>query len=258
MIPDLERAADVLLNARDLVVFTGAGISAESGIPTYCDPSPGLWASQDPQSMETATAFRENPPLIWGWYLWRRHLAANAKPNAAHLAVSRLGRSGRKVSIITQNVDDLHERAGSERVLHLHGSLATPKCFACHRPSEISPPQPNFLPKDALIEPPRCRRCNGKLRPGVIWYGEELPLNVWKSAIGLVKNCDVLISVGTSGVVTPASDIPKIALSSGATVIHINTAIVSDGAQNELMLLGKATEILTKLCALTAKEVQTQ
>lgn len=100
------------------------------------------------------------------------------------------------------------------------------------------------------VEPPRCVRCNGKLRPGLVWYGEDLPSDVWKSAIALVKSCDVLISVGTSGIVTPAADIPRIALSYGATVIHVNTEDVSTGAQNELMLIGKATEVFKKLCAL--------
>ncbi len=164
--------------------------------------------------------------------------------------------TGRLVSIITQNVDDLHERAGSQEVQHLHGSLATPKCFACHRPAELSQGE-LVKPKDgALIEPPRCGRCNGKLRPSVVWYGEDLPSDVWKSAIALVKSCDVLISVGTSGTVTPAADIPKLALSHGATVIHVNTEDVSTGAQNELMLIGKATEVLSKLCALLPSEEQ--
>lgn len=246
---DFEHAADVLSKAREIAVFTGAGISAESGIPTYRDPLTGIWALHEPQTLETARAFRENPQLVWGWYLWRRHQIASVKPNAAHRAVSQLAALGRKVSVITQNVDDLHERAGSEGVLHLHGSLATRKCFACHRPSEIPLPPSIFPSEGGLVEPPRCVKCNGKLRPAVVWYGEDLPSDVWKSAIALVKSCDVLISVGTSGIVTPAADIPGIALFAGATVIHINTADVSNGEQNELMLIGKATEVLTKLYA---------
>ncbi|SFY22347.1 NAD-dependent deacetylase [Pseudomonas sp. NFR02] len=252
---NFERAVEALSNAREAVVFTGAGISVESGIPTYSDPLTGIWARQDPETLETARAFRENPRLIWGWYLWRRYQASIASPNAAHLALSQLSGSGRKISVITQNVDDLHERAGSVGVLHLHGKLSTPKCFACHRPAEIPPPPAIFPADGALIEPPRCGRCNGKLRPGVVWYGEDLPLGIWKSAIALVKNCDVLISVGTSGIVTPAAEIPKLALSSGATVIQINTADVSTGMQNEVMLIGKATDVLPKLCALIPRKV---
>lgn len=252
----IEYAAGALSKAHRIVVFSGAGISVESGIPTYEDPLTGIWAQREAQALETARAFREDPSLIWGWYLWRRHQVAGAQPNAAHLALSELATSERKVSVITQNVDDLHERAGSEDVLHLHGTLATPKCFACHRPSDTPLPHLMRPTEGALVEPPRCARCKGRLRPGVVWYGEELPRDVWKSAIALVKTCDVLISVGTSGVVTPAADIPKIALSSGATVIHINTEDVSSGGQNELMLIGKATETLTKLCVLLTSEVR--
>ncbi|RMO09381.1 putative protein-dependent deacetylase [Pseudomonas cichorii] len=250
------RAVRALLSAREIVVFTGAGISAESGIATYREPLTGVWAQHDPQILETANAFRKSTPLVWGWYLWRREQVANANPNAAHRAIGQLASIGRKVSVITQNVDDLHERAGFVGVLHLHGSLRTPKCFACHRPGTPPQQQVPHLADGALVEPPRCVRCNGKLRPGVVWYGEDLPSDVWRSAVALVKSCDVLISIGTSGVVTPAADIPRLALSSGAIVIHVNTEHVSTGAQNELMLIGKATEVLTKLCSLLPNNEQ--
>ncbi|WP_122429574.1 SIR2 family NAD-dependent protein deacylase [Pseudomonas viridiflava] len=251
-----ERATTALLNARKIVCFSGAGISAESGISTYRDKLTGLWSCYSPERLETAKAFRENPRLVWGWYLWRRQQVALAQPNDGHRALSQMAATGRVVSVITQNVDDLHERAGSQEVHHLHGSLGTPKCFACHRFAELTQDHVVLPDEGVLVEPPRCGRCNGKLRPGVVWYGEDLPSNVWKSAIALVKRCDVLISVGTSGTVTPAADIPKLALSLGATVIHVNTEDVSSGAQNELMLIGKATEVLTKLCALLPGEEQ--
>lgn len=253
---DLERAKKAIMNARKIVCLSGAGMSAESGIPTYRDKLTGLWSCYAPERLETANAFRENPRLVWGWYLLRRQQVALAHPNVGHRALCRMAATGRVVSVITQNVDDLHERAGSQEVHHLHGSLATPKCFACHRPAEL-PREQLTIPEDgALVEPPRCGRCNGKLRPGVVWYGEDLPSDIWKSAVALVKSCDVLISVGTSGTVTPAADIPRLALLSGATVIHVNTEDVSTGAQNELMLIGKATEVLTKLCALSPSEEQ--
>jgi NAD-dependent deacetylase len=248
------RAARVLLDANKIVCFTGAGISVESGIPTYRDRLTGLWARHNPEHLETAKAFRENPPLVWGWYLWRRRQVAQAEPNAAHLALRQIASLGRRVSIITQNIDDLHERAGSVEVLHLHGSLAKPKCFACHRPAELSQDQTSVAEEGALIDPPRCKRCNGKLRPGVLWFGEDLPSGVWKSAIALVKSCDVLISVGTSGVVTPAADIPELALSSRAVVIHVNTKDVGMGDPNELMLIGRAAEVLSHLCTLISNE----
>lgn len=255
---DLKRASDALSNAGHIVCFSGAGISAESGIATYRDPLTGIWAQHDPRALETASAFRKNPQLVWGWYLWRRQQVVDAQPNAAHLAVSQLAATGRKVSVITQNVDDLHERVGSVGVLHLHGSLSTSKCFACHRLGTLPEHQMPIPSEGALIEPPRCGRCSGKLRPNVVWYGEDLPSGVWKSAIALVKSCDVLISVGTSGIVTPAADIPWLALSSGATVIHVNTEDVSTAEPNELMLIGKATEVLPKLFALVPRAEQPQ
>jgi NAD-dependent deacetylase len=243
----IEQAVDALQKAGKVVFFTGAGISADSGIPTYREKLSGIWAGYDPRDLETAKAFRENPALVWGWYLWRRSRVAQAEPNAAHLAISRMANSQRQVSVITQNVDDLHERAGSLKVVHLHGSLAMPKCFACHRPAVVLPDQTAVSDEGALIEPPRCQRCNGKMRPAVVWYGEDLPAPAWKTAVHLVKDCDLLISVGTSGIVMPAASLPDIALASGASVIHVNKVDVAMGEDRELMLLGAAAEILPML-----------
>lgn len=244
---DMSRATHALRAAKKVVFFTGAGISAESGIPTFRDKLTGLWAKHDPQRLETATAFRENPALVWGWYLWRRNQAKQAKPNAAHYMVTHLADSGRNIFVVTQNIDDLHERAGSRNVLHLHGSLATPICFACKRSADLTNEQTAISDEFALIQPPRCLRCNGRLRPGVVWFGEDLPDGAWKTAIAEVKSCDVLISVGTSGVVRPAADIPEIAMAAGVTVIHVNLTDVSLGNPNELMLVGSAVEVLPLL-----------
>ena len=243
----IEQAVDVLQKAKKVVFFTGAGISADSGIPTYREKLSGIWAGYDPRDLETAKAFRENPALVWGWYLWRRFRVAQAEPNAAHLAVARMADSQRQVSVITQNIDDLHERAGSLDVVHLHGSLAMPKCFACHRPAVVPPDQSAVPVNGALIEPPRCPRCNGKMRPAVVWYGEDLPPQAWKAAVLLVKDCDLLISVGTSGIVRPAAGLPNLALESGASVIHVNKADVAMGEEKELMLVGSAAEVLPML-----------
>ena len=251
----LEQAIKALSNAKKITCFSGAGISAESGIPTYRDGLTGLWARYSPQYLDTAKAFRENPSLVWGWYLWRRQQVRLAQPNMAHQSLCRIAATGRVVSIITQNVDDLHERAGSQDVLHLHGSLEAPKCFACHRPAVLTQDQIAIPEEGVLTEPPRCRRCGGKLRPAVVWYGEDLSKNVWKTAMSLVIGCDVLISVGTSGIVTPAADIPRQALASGAVVIHVNTTDVSFGEQNEIMLTGSATEVLTQLSRFLETEV---
>lgn len=243
----IEQAADVLQKAKKVVFFTGAGISADSGIPTYREKLSGIWAGLDPRDLETAKAFRENPALVWGWYLWRRLRVAQAEPNAAHIAIPRMAHSQRQVSVITQNIDDLHERAGSLNVVHLHGSLAIPKCSACHRPGAV-PPDQSAVPEDgALIEPPRCQRCNGRMRPAVVWYGEDLPHQAWKTVVLLVKDCDLMVSVGTSGIVMPAAGLPDLALASGASVIHVNKADVAMGDPKELMLIGSAAKVLPML-----------
>ncbi|PHX32497.1 NAD-dependent deacetylase [Pseudomonas syringae pv. syringae] len=248
---DLVRSIEALAAARKVVFFTGAGISAESGIPTFRDKLTGLWEKHDPKRLETAEAFRENPQLVWGWYLWRRSQSSQAEPNAAHLSISRLASTGIQVSVITQNIDDLHERAGSQNVVHLHGSLINPICFACKRPAILTTDQFRVSAEGQWVEPPRCTRCNGKLRPGVVWFGEDLPSGSWKAALAVVKDSDVLISVGTSGFVRPAADIPEIALASGATVIHVNIADVCLGAPNELMLMGSAAHVLPALLQAT-------
>lgn len=243
----IQQAVDVLQKAKKVVFFTGAGISADSGIPTYSEKLSGIWTGYDPRDLETAKAFRENPALVWGWYLWRRLRVAQAEPNTAHLAVARMAHSQRQVSVITQNIDDFHERAGSSNVVHLHGSLAVPKCFACHRPAVVSLEESAGQDEGALIDPPRCQRCNGKMRPAVVWYGEDLPPQAWKAAVLLVKDCDLLISVGTSGIVMPAAGLPDLALASGASVIHVNKVDVAMGEQKEFMLIGAASEVLPML-----------
>lgn len=243
----IEQAVDALQRARKVVFFTGAGISADSGIPTYGEKLSGIWAGYDPRDLETAKAFRQNPALVWGWYLWRRLRVAQAKPNAAHLAIPRMANSQCQVSVVTQNIDDLHERAGSLNVVHLHGSLAMPKCFACHRPAVVTPDQSAVPDEGALIDPPRCQHCNGKMRPAVVWYGEDLPAQPWKTAVNLVKDCDLLVSVGTSGIVMPAAGLPDLALESGASVIHVNKVDVAMGEPREFMLMGGAAEVLSML-----------
>ncbi|MFP3443594.1 MULTISPECIES: SIR2 family NAD-dependent protein deacylase [Pseudomonas] len=246
----LAKAADALRDAQHIMVFTGAGVSAGSGIPTFRDRLTGLWERQDPQRLETAKAFRENPALVWGWYLWRRQQVTQALPNAAHQAIHRLSGSGRNVTVVTQNVDDLHERAGNQDVLHLHGSLTLPKCFTCHRFVAGSLEFPSIPAEGALIEPPRCRRCNGRLRPAVVWFGEDLPPGAWKTASRAARQCDVMLSIGTSGVVRPAADLPDIAIASGAVVVHVNNVDVSMNGPNEIMLIGPAEKILPQLITL--------
>lgn len=240
-------AVEWLANARRLVVFTGAGVSAESGIPTFRDPLIGLWAKFDPAQLATATAFRNDPALVWGWYEWRRAHVAQARPNAAHLAIAALKQHVPALVVVTQNVDDLHERAGSTDVIHLHGSLQAARCFACARPHALAECAPSGM-NASLLEPPRCAHCNGKIRPGVVWFGEELPELELRTAFKSAQNADLLLSVGTSAMVYPAARIPEIAREHGARVVHINTEPVD--IADATTLTGRAGEWLPKLlCA---------
>ncbi|QXI26105.1 SIR2 family NAD-dependent protein deacylase [Pseudomonas vanderleydeniana] len=243
----IEFQLQTLLEARHVVVFTGAGVSAESGIPTFRDALTGLWSRFDPAALATPEAFRKDPALVWGWYEWRRSKVLAASPNAAHLAIAELARRVPKLTVITQNVDDLHERAGSRDVIHLHGSLHAPRCFACTRPYAGSLDPLNEPEEGRSLEPPRCHRCNGKIRPGVVWFGESLPAQAWREAMAAAEDCDLLLSIGTSGLVQPAAQIPRMARARGATVVHVNLQPESVEGDNEFSLVGRAAEILPGL-----------
>jgi NAD-dependent deacetylase len=232
--------ARALREARHVVVFTGAGMSAESGIPTFRDALTGLWSRFDALALATPEAFEADPALVWGWYEWRRLAVSRARPNPGHEALAalaqRLAERGTRLTLVTQNVDDLHERAGSPAVIHLHGSLHAPRCFDCGRP--FAPPPdaaavadaqaPNGWRAQALtadgqrLDPPPCPACGGRIRPGVVWFGESLPADALASALDAAEHCDLLVSVGTSGVVEPAASIPRLAARAGAWVLHIN------------------------------------
>ncbi|WP_149195534.1 SIR2 family NAD-dependent protein deacylase [Luteimonas suaedae] len=208
-----------------IVLLTGAGMSAESGIPTFRDALTGLWARFDPQRLATPSAFREDPALVWGWYRWRAARVRQARPNAGHDGIAALETLGHAVTVITQNVDDLHERAGSSRVLHLHGRLLSSRCSDCGARTVPDPIVAAPLPTDdgAREEPPACAHCDGgRLRPDVVWFGEALPDDAWNAAQEAIAACDLLLVVGTSGLVHPAAALPAIALLRGSPVVEIN------------------------------------
>lgn len=242
---DLDRAAACLAQASRVVVFTGAGVSAESGIATFRDAQTGLWARFDPQRLATPEAFLADPELVWGWYEWRRARLAQVSPNPAHQAIAELAGQVAQLQVVTQNVDDLHERAGSRSVIHLHGSIQQPRCFDCARPMAI--PVAEVMENGQRLAPPRCPLCNGLARPGVVWFGESLPQQAWEAAWEAVSTCDLLLSVGTSGAVYPAAGLPRRALEQGARVIHVNPEPVSTHAPRELALTGKAGQVLPRL-----------
>lgn len=205
--------------AQRVVVLTGAGMSAESGLATFRAPDTGLWSRYRPEALASAEAFAADPALVWGWYCWRAGLVRAARPNAGHHALASWARRA-DVRIVTQNVDDLHERAGSSVLSHLHGSLLDFRCLAGH-PYDLGRSE---LPPEALerVDPPRCPRCRALVRPGVVWFGENLPDGALESAADAVRASDLLVVVGTSGAVYPAARLPGLASQHGVPVIEIN------------------------------------
>ncbi|MGZ3159299.1 MAG: SIR2 family NAD-dependent protein deacylase [Burkholderiaceae bacterium] len=229
--------------ARHVVVFTGAGVSAESGIPTFRDAQTGLWEKFD----ASRQGFKADKALVWGWYEWRRMQVMKAQPNPAHYAIAELARQVEQVTVITQNVDDLHERAGSLDVFHLHGSLHTPRCFACARPHALPEGIPDEPVDGRKLMPPRCKHCNGFIRPGVVWFGETLPEKEWGRAELAAIHCDVLFAIGTSALVYPAAEIPIKARRYGATVISVNPEASGMDSSAQYYLQGAAGKILPEL-----------
>lgn len=211
-------------SARRIVVLTGAGMSAESGIPTFRDALAGLWARFDPEQLATEAGFKRDPALVWGWYEARRRGVMRTQPNPGHHALRDLARCGwlEDLTIVTQNVDDLHERAGSTNVIRLHGSLFAPRCLACgSAPAATAPEEPQDMDADALdqsVPPPRCPKCGGPIRPGVVWFDEQLPTREWSQAVKRVEQADLLLIVGTSGRVYPAASLPEITEGKGRPV----------------------------------------
>jgi len=218
--------------AKSITVLTGAGMSAESGIPTYRHEQNGLWSQFDPTKLASAAAYREDKALVWGWYAWRMAMVRQSLPHAGHRALALLSSLKPGLTIVTQNVDDLHERAGSAGVIHLHGSLFASRCFACARPAAEMDMADLICDEPVLrLLPPRCGHCGGSIRPGVVWFGELLPEAAWKLAKKAARGCDLLIAVGTSGVVYPAASLPAVAKAKGAKVVEINPVAteLSDG-----------------------------
>jgi NAD-dependent deacetylase len=217
----IKQAAEKLHNAKQIAVLTGAGVSKESGVPTFRDALDGLWAKYDPTELATPQAFQKNPTLVWNWYTFRRGLVKGAKPNPGHIALAQIEQRYPKTKIITQNVDDLHEQAGSKHVIHLHGNIAGNKCASDCKgvPTYIDI---SALDWDEDAPPPRCPHCQAYVRPDVVWFGEMLPRHALEDASRLSQLCDVMLVVGTSGLVTPAASLPGVARDTGATIIEVN------------------------------------
>ena len=238
----LRRARELLGDATAVAVLTGAGISAESGIPTFRDALTGLWENFRPEELATEAAFAANPKLVWEWYAWRRALVAKARPNAGHRALVEIEREciakGVDFTLVTQNVDGLHRTAGSQRVQELHGNIRRVKCFDRHHPVESWP---------ECGDVPACPRCGSLLRPDVVWFGESLPPEAYAGALAAAQACDVFLCVGTSTVVEPAASLPFVALESGAGIIEINPVPTPLTPSATVRLAGAAGAILPAL-----------
>jgi NAD-dependent deacetylase len=227
-------------SVRSVAVLTGAGISAESGVPTFRGED-GLWRQYRVEDLATPQAFRRNPTLVWEWYDWRRELISNCQPNQAHLTLAEMEQALPDFALITQNVDGLHRRAGSQKVVEFHGNLWDVRCVAEGTVREyLDVPLPEV--------PPRCR-CGALLRPNVVWFGESLPAGAIAAAQEVAMSCDLMLVIGTSGVVQPAASVPLWAKQGGAYVIEINVQRTPISTYADEVILGPAAVEVPKLWA---------
>ena len=230
-----------LARARRVAVLTGAGISAESGIPTFRDPG-GLWQQFRPEELANVRAFLKNPVLVQGWYAHRLATVQEKEPNPGHLALAELESLVRDFTLITQNVDGLHQRAGSRNVVELHGSLVRNYCIDCEK--EATEEEMLALSSG---EPARCSDCTGLIRPGVVWFGEMLPEEAVDEAQEAARDAEVFLSIGTSALVYPAAGIPLLAKQHGAYVAEINVEPSAIAGELDEVILGPAGEVLHRL-----------
>lgn len=237
---------ECLHSAQHVIVFTGAGVSAESGIPTFRDDKTGLWKRYVAQNMATADGFLRDPELSWGWHEWLRAEVMKAQPNPAHIAIAKMAKRVPQLTVITQNIDDLHERAGNHAPIHLHGSMFKFRCIDCHLPFTMPPGIPEGVGEGVRLTPPRCPSCCGLIRPGVVWFGDFIPGESWEAAMSATEReaCDVFFSIGTSLTIYPVAELPFEAARQGATVIQINPASTKLDKFATYNLQGAVGEIL--------------
>lgn len=239
----MSSAKALVEQSRSLLVLSGAGMSAESGVPTFRDAQTGLWAKFRAEDLATPEAFERDPGLVWSWYQQRRRDLNIVQPNPGHFAVASFGIRHPHCTVVTQNVDDLHERAGSNGVVHLHGELSASHCFSCGATGDQSGQSTESE------YPPHCTECSGLMRPSVVWFGETLPAMAWSEAEAAAQDCDLVICAGTSGMVYPAAHLPSIAAEAGARVIQVNIDATALDAIADINLRGPSGVILPELLA---------
>lgn len=236
-IPEL--LIDALRDARHVCVLTGAGVSAESGVPTFREAQGGLWSDYSPEDLATPEAFLANPELVWRWYRWRRELVAAAQPNAGHRALAQLAERLPGFTLVTQNVDNLHQRAGSRDVIEFHGNLFVDRCFSEGTIANVKHPG----------DVPICPECGGFLRPGVVWFGEAIPQRALDDACAAAAGCDIFFSVGTSSQVFPAAGLATLAAGHSALLVEINPT-PTGAADFDVTIAGKSGIVLPELLEL--------
>jgi NAD-dependent deacetylase len=246
-----ERLLEKLSSATLVAALTGAGISAESGVPTFRG-NEGLWKKFKPEELASFDAFIRNPDLVWEWYSYRKKLVAEVEPNPGHYALADMEKLFQGFAVITQNIDNLHQRAGSTKVYELHGNIERNYCIKCgkrYRTEELA----------SATSAPRWIDCSGLIRPDVVWFGEFLPVDQWASADRAANSADVFLSVGTSGIVYPAASLPLRAREAGAYIVEINAEPTPLSDIADETLIGKAGEILPRLVhAIREKRLDTK
>ena len=227
-----------LRQARRIVVLTGAGISAESGVPTFRGAG-GLWREYRATDLATPEAFARNPRLVWEFYNYRREVLASVKPNVAHKALVTLENRTPDFVLLTQNIDGLHQAAGSRAVVELHGNIWWVRCSQCGRRSEDR--------RVPIPYPPHCDACGAMVRPDVVWFGESLDAQVLQTAYAKLGQCDVMVVIGTSGVVQPAASMGLYAQEHGAFVVEVNLEPTPYSRAFNVSFLGKAGDLVPRL-----------
>lgn len=228
-----------LTKASRVAVLTGAGVSQESGLRTFRDAQSGLWAQYRPEDLATPRAFERDPKLVWDWYAYRREAVKGTRPNAGHYALAEMEKKIPEFTLITQNVDGLHYMAGSKNILELHGNILNVRCSVCGTFADTWSDDIEFVP--------RCEKCDGLLRPDVVWFEESLPREQLEAAVNATRTCQVFFSIGTSGVVQPAAALANAAKAEGSVVIEINAEPTPLTPKVDFAIHGKSGEILPEL-----------